>query len=255
MIKWVAVLIFVASTPVQAWQCEYDKRIDQVLDVSGSSVLDVAAAAGDLRISGKPGTDEVKIRGKVCVSEEEWLDEVTVETSTGDRATVSVVIPDSEGWTIWGSRYAYVDLELVIPDGLNLDVRDSSGDIEIENVAAVELKDSSGDIRITDASGPVVIRDSSGDIRVQDLASDFTVVSDSSGEIWGKDIEGNAVVESDSSGDIIFSRVGKNVVVERDSSGDIDVDSVEGDFTVQRDGSGGIHSKDVKGKVDVPEQG
>lgn len=254
MIKWTAVLILIFTAPLQAWQCEYDKRIDQVLDVSGSSILDVAAAAGDLRISGDPGTSEVKIRGKVCVSEESWLDEVSIETSTGDRATISVVIPDTDGWTIWGNRYAYVDLELVVPDGLNLDIQDSSGDMEIEKVAAVKVKDSSGDIRITDASGPVVIRDSSGDIRVQDLAGDFTVVSDSSGEIWGRDIRGNAVVESDSSGDILFSRVGKNVVVERDSSGDIDVDTVEGDFTVQRDGSGGIHSKDVKGKVDVPDQ-
>jgi hypothetical protein len=255
MIKWAAVLIFVASAPLQAWQCAYDKRIDQVLDVSGSSILDVAAAAGDLEINGESGTNEVKIRGKVCVSEEEWLDEVTIETSKGDRAMVSVVIPDSDGWTIWGSRYAYVDLELVVPDGLNLDIRDSSGDIEIENVAAVEVKDSSGDIRITGASGPVVIRDSSGDIRVQDLASDFTVISDSSGEIRGKDIEGSARVESDSSGDILFSRIGQNVVVERDSSGDIDVESVEGDFIVQRDGSGSIHSKDVKGKVELPRDG
>lgn len=255
MIKWAAVLFLVACAPVQAWQCKYDKRIDQSLDVSGSSLLAVAAAAGDLRITGKPGVSEVQISGKVCVSEEAWLDGVSIETSGGDRASISVVIPDSNGWSIFGSRYAYVDLELVVPDDLDLDVRDSSGDMEIEHVAAVTVKDSSGDIEISDASGPVIVRDSSGDIRVQDLAGDFTVVSDSSGDIRGKDIEGDVLVESDSSGDILFTRIGQSVVVERDSSGDIDVESVEGDFTVQHDGSGSIRSKDVKGKVEVPREG
>jgi hypothetical protein len=252
MIKWAVILILAASAPAQAWQCKYDKRIDDVLEVSSSEVLEVAAAAGELRITGEPGIHEVRIRGDACASEEEWLDEISIETSSGRRASVSVVLPDSEGWSLWGSKYVYVDLELVVPEGLDLDVRDSSGDMKISNVAGLAVQDSSGEIEITDAAGPVEIRDSSGEIRIDRVAGDLTIVSDSSGGIRGTDIAGDVRVESDSSGDIRFTRVGRSVVVERDSSGDIDVESVEGDFIVMRDGSGSIHSKDVKGKVDTP---
>jgi len=255
MIKWAAVLILVAGAPLQADQCKYDKRIDDVLDVSSSQVLEVNALAGSLTITGEPGIHEVRIRGEACASEEEWLDDITIETSSGDRARVSVALPDSSGWTVFGSRYVYLDLELVVPADLDLDVRDSSGDMEIRNVAALAVRDSSGEIEITDAAGPVEIRDSSGEIRVDGVAGDLTIVSDSSGGIRGTDIEGDVLVESDSSGDIQFSRVGRSVVVERDSSGDIDVDTVEGDFTVMRDGSGRIHSRDVKGRIDVPDNG
>ena len=211
MMKWMAVFFLVLCAPAQAWECKYDKRIEQALNVSGSDLLKVAAAAGDLEITGESGRSEVEIRGRVCVSEEEWLDEATIEISTGEVASIAVVLPDSNGWSLWGNRYAYIDLELLVPNGLDLDVKDSSGDIEIENVAAVRLKDSSGDIEINDVAGTVEIKDSSGDIRVQDVAGDFTVHSDSSGQIRGSDIEGNVLVENDSSGDIRFTNVGRNV--------------------------------------------
>lgn len=252
MIKWMAVFFLILCAPAQAWECKYDKRVDQDLDVSGSSLLKVAAVAGDLRITGESGRNEVEIRGKICVSEEEWLDDVTIETTTGDTASIAVVVPDSDGWSLWGNRYAYVDLELLVPADLNLDVKDSSGDMEIESVAAVRVQDSSGDIEITDATGPIEVKDSSGDIRVEDIAGDFTVLSDSSGQIRGNDIEGNVLVENDSSGDIRFTHIGKNVTVENDSSGDIEVSSVSGDFTVLHDGSGEIDSKGVEGETNIP---
>ena len=251
MFKWLAVMTLMACANAQAWQCKYDKDIDLVLDVSDSTVLKLSAVGGELTIKGKPGTDEVVVRGEVCVSKEEWLDEVSIESKFGDRAEIWVVTPDTDGWTI-GSRYAIVNLEVTVPDSLDLDVKDSSGDLVIEDVAAVRLKDSSGDIRIENASGPVIIDDSSGDIEVRYLAEDLTIESDSSGAIRGTDIDGSVLVERDSSGDIRFTHVGRDVVIERDSSGDIEVDDVQGDFTVHSDGSGSIDSRAVAGETNIP---
>jgi hypothetical protein len=251
---FMAVLALVIAADAQAWGCAYEKKLEQSLDVSGSDLLAVAAGAGDLEISGVGGSSEVVIRGTVCVSDEDWLDQVRIDAVPGERAQVNVSLPDlGSGWSLWGSRYAYVDVVLEVPRDLALEVRDSSGDIEMRDIAAVSVRDSSGDIDIRGAAGPVQIQDSSGDIEVADLEQGLTIVSDSSGDIRGNDIGGDVRVVADSSGDIRFSGVGQDVIVEKDSSGDISARDVGGDFQVLKDSSGEISSSEVRGEVLIPE--
>ncbi len=252
MNRWIVGLLVLIAADAQA-ECKFERLLDESLDVSGSQSLAIAAGAGDLEIAGVSGSDEVKISGKICVSEQQWLDEARLETSSGDRAEINVVLPDvSGGWSLWGSKYAYMDLELEVPEGLALQLRDSSGDIEIEDISTLSIQDSSGDIEIRNAAGLVEIKDSSGDIEVRGLQGDFTIISDSSGDILGSDIAGNVLVKADSSGDIRFTEVGKDVVVERDSSGDIIAENVGGDFRVLKDSSGKIRSEDMTGEVVIP---
>jgi hypothetical protein len=239
---------------VQAWDCEYEKQIDQTLDLSDAQTLTILARAGDLEVHGKPGTDSATIRGTLCVSEEEWLEQSGVEARSGADAEIEVYLPKTSGWSWSGNRYAYLDLNVQVPDGIEVKVKDSSGDIEIEGLADVSVKDSSGDIELEDISGTVTLEDSSGDIELGDISGDVIVESDSSGDIDGDGIEGNVLVIKDSSGDIRFRNVGKNFTVERDSSGDIVADTIGGDFEVQRDGSGEIRSSNVSGTVKIPKE-
>ena len=255
MSKWLAVLTVLLGADALAWNCKYEKSLDQSLDVSGSDSLAIAAVAGDLEITGVSGGGEVAIRGTACASKEEWLDEIRIETEQGQQAGISVKLPETDnGWSIWGNRYVYVDLVLEVPRDLPLDIRDSSGDTEISDVASVTVKDSTGDLDIDGATGAVEIRDTSGDITLRHLGGDLTIVSDSSGDIDGKDIEGSVLIVADSSGGIRLNGVGRDVTVERDSSGDIRVAEVGGDFTVLKDGSGDIRAVDVDGEVDIPDR-
>jgi len=248
-----ALLIYQFSTGASADMCKFEKKIDQTLDVSNSEILLISAAAGDLDIIGVSGSDQAVIRGRVCASKESWLEQSEVITRTGKRAEVSVNLPDTDGgWSSFGNNYAWIDLRIEVPQNLALDVKDSSGDMHLTNIAAVQIKDSSGDIEIESARGTLSISDSSGDIEIDGAEDDVTIESDSSGDIDAVDINGSVLVVSDSSGDIEVSRVRDNVVVERDSSGDIRVNDVDGDFRVLKDGSGDIRSKNVKGEVDIP---
>lgn len=242
-----------ASTSLQAWNCKFEKNFDQSLDLSNSETLSVLAAAGDLEIKGVDQGDQASIRGRVCVSEEEWLDESRLATRGGQDAEIVVELPDvGDGWSLTGSRYAYMDLRLEVPAGVVLDIKDSAGDVEIDGVGEVRVKDSSGDIEIENTSGSATVQDSSGDIVFSKIGGDVTIVSDSSGDIRGKGITGSVLVRSDSSGDILFSDVGENFIVERDSSGDISANVVAGDFRVLKDGSGEISATDVSGEVSTP---
>ena len=245
---------FFMSAHLQAWNCKFEKEIDQTLDLENSEELVVMAAAGDLEIRGVDNGPLVSIKGKVCVSKEKWLDEARVETRGGERAEIVVELPDTDGvWSLAGGQYAYLDLVLEVPDGVSIDIKDSSGDIDIRGVGELSVKDSSGDIEIVDARQSVTVKDSSGDIVFRDIEGDVTIESDSSGDIRGEEVEGSVLVKSDSSGDIRFKNVGRDFIVERDSSGDISARGVGGDFRVLSDGSGDVVATDVSGSVVTPE--
>lgn len=247
-------LILLFPLSLQAFDCEYSKVIDQTLDLAASDELSIMAGAGDLRVNGIAGTRNAVIKGKVCSSKQEWLADSHVVTTEGLKAQILVELPDhQDGWSLMGQNYLYLDLELEVPDHLPLDVKDSSGDIDIAGVGALAVRDSSGDIDIEDTSGPVTVEDSSGDIELNDIRGQVTIQSDSSGDIRGSDIHGTVLVVSDSSGDISFRDIDENFIVERDSSGDISANRVGGDFRVERDSSGEIDARNVSGKVDIPD--
>ena len=252
-IALVALLLYQFSTDVSADNCKFEKNIDKTLDVSNSETLAISAGAGDLDVTGVSGTGQVIIHGRVCASKDLWLEQSNVTTTSGKHAAIDVNLPDSDSsWSSFGNSYVWMDLTIEVPEDLTLDVKDSSGDMLLNNIAAVQIRDSSGDIEIEDARGSVSISDSSGDIEIDKVDGDVTIESDSSGDIEAMNIIGTVLVKADSSGDIDVSHVRDNVVVERDSSGDISADDVGGDFRVLKDGSGGISSSDVEGEVDIP---
>jgi len=256
MKKHVAVLALLATGSVQAWDCAYERELEVALNLDGSEQLSIAAAAGDLKITGHAGSSEARIRGKVCASKEEWLEQSSIDTGGGRDASIVVSLPTTDNsWSLLGSSYVYMDLEIDVPADIALDVRDSSGDIEIDGTGAVRVKDSSGDLEIDNVHGDVVLEDSSGDIDLAAITGNVTVRQDSSGDIDGRRIEGSVRIEKDSSGDIRFRDVRDDFVVERDSSGDITADTIGGDFRVLKDGSGEVRSNDVSGEVEIPDQG
>jgi hypothetical protein len=251
----IALLIYQFSSNAAADSCKFEKKIEKTLDLSKSELLTITAMAGDLDVIGVSGSGVATIRGRVCTSKETWLEQSDIYTSAGKHAEISADLPDRESnWSI-GNQYLLLDMYVEVPDDLALDVRDSSGDMLLKNVAEVQIRDSSGDIEVQHARGPVSINDSSGEIEIAGAEGDVTIQSDSSGDISVRDINGNVLVVSDSSGDIDVSRVSDNFVVERDSSGDISASDVGGDFRVLRDGSGSIRIDGVKGEIQIPDRG
>lgn len=256
MSKFLVLLAVLAAGNAQAWNCKFEKDIDRTLDLAGSEQLSVIAGAGDLEITGRKGTAEARVKGKVCASEQSWLDQAEVLTEGGKNAEIAVTLPKTDGgWNLTGNHYVYIDLYIDVPDNILLDVKDSSGDMEIRSTASVTVSDSSGDIEIEDVKGDVVLNDSSGDIDLLDITGNVNVRQDSSGDIYGRDIAGSVLVERDSSGDIRFQDVRDDFIVERDSSGDIVARTVGGDFRVVRDGSGEIRPSGISGSIELPDKG
>lgn len=249
-----ALLLYQFSGNLSANDCKYEKTIEKTLNLNNSESLAITAAAGELEVVGVPDSSEAVIRGRVCASKEAWLGQTDIYTQPGKQAEIGADMADTGGNWSFGNTYLLLDLHIEVPDSMPLDIRDSSGDMHMNNVAEVKIRDSSGDIEVEDARGAVSVNDSSGDIDITGADGDVTIESDSSGDIVATEIHGSVLVVSDSSGDIDASRVSNDFVVERDSSGDINASDIGGDFRVLRDGSGGIRSNGVKGEVQIPDK-
>ena len=169
--------------------------------------------------------DATRVRVRARGGSDANLERVTL---TATRVGTELVIE-----TDAASGKGRLDLVVEVPDSLPLVVDDSSGGIEIYDVAAVELRDGSGGIDIDGVAGDVRIVDGSGGIEVSA-------------------VRGTVVIEDDGSGDIDITDVDGDVIVEEDGSGGIDVAEVGGDFVVMRDGSGGVRHMNVRGRVDLP---
>lgn len=246
-ILWILTLGSLSAACAIADDCSYTAPFEEVVDAAGASGIEIDAAAGYLKVVGRDGLGEVRVRGTGCASSEKLLGEIELTVDRrGDRVRVLVEMPESS----WRSQIARLDLDIEVPSGLPLDVDDGSGALEIHGVASARIDDGSGEIGVRDVAGDLRIDDGSGEIRVEDVAGEVWI-RDGSGEI---DVRraGSVTIDEDGSGSIHVADVTGDVTVRDDGSGSIRVAGVGGDFTVRDDGSGGISHRDVAGRVSVP---
>jgi hypothetical protein len=253
-----------------AWECRFSAQRSGAVDVAGAQKIVVRAGAGELEVNGRDGTARISASGTACASSQELLDAMQISVRReGNIAFVETNIPIDKLRTM-SDAYASMDIEVDVPANVPVEAQDSSGDAELRNLAALDMRDSSGELEIERVKGAVNVQDSSGELRIRDVGSvrledssgdvliekvagAVDVLSDSSGDLVVRDAGGKVDIRHDSSGDIRVSDVRASVAVGLDSSGSIHARNVAGDFTVESDGSGTITHENVKGKVSTPE--
>ena len=261
------------ALPAAADDCKFTKDHSTNVQIGGARRVIVAAGAGELTVRGEDGRAAVNAAGRACASSQELLDQIRIESRLeGDAVYVKAILPDMSDDTFGFSRYARMDLTVLVPRTAVLSLEDSSGDLQLSNVQSATVADSSGDqeirdvagnLDVTDSSGELEIervggnlrlKDSSGDIEVDDVRGNVEVTVDSSGDLEIERVAGSVHILNDSSGDIDITGVERDVTIDVDSSGGIKVDRIGGNFTVGADGSGSIIHDRVMGKVQIPDE-
>jgi hypothetical protein len=232
-------------------ECSYEAEREISVAADASGVLSVEAGSGELHVEGRDGLEEIVVVGMLCASHEESLEEMDVSIDrAGDGEVVIQTMYPSDRNDTHGRRVARIDLTVLMPKGMTVDIDDSSGGIDVSGTGDLSVDDSSGDLRVQDVDGWLRIDDSSGSVDVQNVSGDVDI-DDGSGGLELRMIGGSLHLR-DGSGGIEATGIDGDVVVESDGSGGIDVRDVGGDFVVALDGSGGIRHSGVEGRVDVP---
>ncbi|HUH14018.1 MAG TPA: DUF4097 family beta strand repeat-containing protein [Longimicrobiales bacterium] len=239
------------AVPPALDECRHEAERMLQQGAGGSDRLFLESGSGAVRVDGRPGLEQVRVVARLCASEESYLEhmDVTLERQ-GSTLELRTHYPERRERARWGNDYARLDLVVEVPGGMDADVEDGSGALELNGLGSLRIDDGSGDIAVQGARD-VRIVDGSGGIRVREARGDVEI-DDGSGEIDVDGVEGNVTV-IDGSGSISVRRVSGDVIV-RDGSGSIDVRGVGGDFIVRADGSGSLNWSEVSGRVQVPEK-
>lgn len=227
--------------------CDQTALREATVGAEGVRTIFVIGKAGSLRVVGRPGLREVRVKGTACASSASLLSEVQLDARReGNEIRVEAQIPDTRGW----NNQAALDFIVEIPEGLTVSVRDSSGEVEIDGVADLKVVDGSGLLEIRNVRGSLDVQDGSGSISISNVSGKVSL-RDNSG---GLSIEGaeEVVIEEDGSGGISIRDIKGNVLIRDDGSGSIDVSNVGGNFEVSSDGSGGVSHDRVRGTVKIP---
>ncbi|PZG14660.1 hypothetical protein C1I95_21270 [Micromonospora craterilacus] len=184
----------------------------------------VLPGSGDVVVRADGGADGVRVKrvvryqgGQPGPTYEIKGAELVLDTSCGNRCSVSYEIITGEGVSVQGET--------------------GSGNIDLSRVGQVDVKVGSGDIRVASAAGPVRVETNSGNIEVYDVPTPV-VLRAGSGDITATRLGGETDTQTRSG----------NVTVELDrpasarvhaSSGDVDLTVPAGAYQVHsRAGSG-----------------
>ena len=224
--------MFAATLCDAAWN-GYTEVRDLEVDAGDIKALRIDAGAGTLVVKGDADVGTIAVEATINVpgkkrekAQEFIASNLQLSLEKNDGRAVLTAFFDSTLWG-WGDSPS-VDVVVVMPSSLALDIDDSSGSLKVMDVAAdVVIDDSSGSLSIARV-GSIAIDDGSGSIDIVGVDGDVRI-DDGSGSIKVRQVSGSVTID--------------------DGSGSIEVDDVEHDLTIVDDGSGSFSATDVRGTI------
>ena len=213
----------------------FEKTERMSLSADGIDKLVIDCGAGFLYVSGDDSLRSIEVEAEIIVigkSEKDIEDYVKNYVKLelkkqGSKAVLTSTFKNQ--FPRINFRTRLINLTVRMPENMDLDVDDGSGEVKIAQI--------DGNLWIDDGSGEITVRDIRGDVEVDD----------GSGTIDIKDVTGSVAVD-DGSGTIKINDIRQNVKVS-DGSGSIYIDNVIGDVIIKDDGSGSVNIQNVKGRV------
>ncbi|MBE3558687.1 MAG: DUF4097 family beta strand repeat protein [Ktedonobacteraceae bacterium] len=133
----------------------------QTFNTVGVARLIVNQSSGDVRIHRGGNSNTVVVNGTKHTFFLTSSNDTPVRYSqSGDTITVSA--------NAGGNFLSDVDLDITVPETTNLEIRDGSGDVTIENVnGQVTAQSGSGEIKLNNTTGQAILTAGSGNIEME----------------------------------------------------------------------------------------
>ena len=226
------ILTILALGLASASAAAYEEVRELALDASGVTIFNIEAGSGSLDIVGVPGAREITVKATIHVP-------MTSETRAIKKIEEDMVLrlESNNGRAELDSRFSNglfgfgrsrsIDLEISVPQSMNLAIDDGTGSIEIEGVRGdLTIEDGTGSITLSDVGGNVDIHDGTGSILVNDVGGDISV-DDGTGRIDIRSVAGSVTLD-DGAGSISVEDVEKNLIIVAEGAGSLSYENVRG---------------------------
>ena len=112
-----AIALLTLPLPALAWDnCAFSAERKGGIDTTGAERVEILARAGDLTVRPASGT-ALGAAGRACASRQEFLDQTQLHVQRWGNV-IQVHVQTPENMSGIGTFYAYLDLQVVVPEGL-----------------------------------------------------------------------------------------------------------------------------------------
>ncbi len=198
------------------------RDVEMPLAISPGKTLKIENPIGDVKVVG--GFDQglikahAKFRGATLEESRAKAAEYVLIVEESDHA-VTIRQPDVTGLS--------VDLEIQVPGQAGIDIRVSSGDIQVINTGgSCRANSRSGDLVLRGLNGMIEIGSESGDIEIENCTAPQVTIENKSGDLKLKQVRGNINART-ASGDVHVEGGSGKVVAIESVSGDTHFDTVD----------------------------
>jgi hypothetical protein len=253
--------ICIVSAPVGA-----SDRKAYPMNVSAANVQKIVfdVQEGNFALRGAPDAKQIRMMVSIDrmwvfrLGEQDILKRLIKISGEGTpEVTIRTEIPHA--LSSFGRAQYPIDFEVVVPDNAKLEIRDTSGIIEITEMKGdVEVQDGSGTVALRNLSGGVLLQKKSGDVKISDVSGAVTIESETgqmdirrTGTLDIRDANGNITI-ADAGSARVRSRGGNLRIsgVKRD----LNVDNESGEIVITRVG-GKVEVRDTSGQIRVEDTG
>jgi hypothetical protein len=236
------------------------------MDVSAEGVQKIVfdVQEGNFVLRGDRNTKEIHIMASIDrmwifkLGEQDILKRLIKISGEGtSEVTVRTDIP--RGISSFGRAEYPIDFEIVAPDHARLELRDTSGTIQITDMQGdVAIQDGSGTVALRHLNGRVTLNKQSGDVKISDILGTVTIERETgqmdirrTGPLEIRDANGNLTI-ADAASASVRSR-GGNLRVS-DVKGNLEVDNQSGEIVIKRIG-GSVDVQDTSGQIRAEDTG
>lgn len=231
------------------------QRTEQhALALTSGGTLRVDVRCGAVRVRSSDVEDaSVTATIKACAKDEEAAKELlgrthlSLDDGTGEVRLVGAT-KDEERLHFGSYSTPTIDLEIVVPSSVKLDVTTGSGDIRAEGkgYADARLVSSYGAVSISGVRGNVEAKSSSGDVSVDDAKGSFCSLHSSYGAVSVTRVEADEILAETSSGNVKAADLKAARIALESGYGDIDMKQLDG-LLVAKSASGSVRGRDLTG--------
>jgi len=215
------------------------RYVEMPLAIGPNQTLRIENPIGDVKVVGGFDQGSIKaradFRGSTLDESKAKAAEYVLILEESDHA-VTIRQPDVTGLS--------VDLEIQVPGSASIDIRVSSGDIEVVNTGlGCRANSRSGDLLMRGLNGLIEIGSESGDITIENCSSPQVTIENKSGDLTLTEVKGNINART-ASGDVsVRGGSGKVIAIESVSGsthfdtsdpivGTLNVRTVSGDVSI-----------------------
>lgn len=210
----------------------YEEVRELILPADAIKTLKIDAGSGGLEVIGVPGLREIKVTATVFVpgsNDDKAREKIREKMDLNLSQEKGVAVLDAHfGKEFWSfnNRNA-INLEVRVPDDMDLVIHDGVGSVEIENVRGdLSLTDGTGQITLKDVGGNVTVKDGTGRIEISGIGGDLSV-RDGTGGIDIEDVRGGVIID-DGTGNIYVANVEKSLVILNAGTGRVRYSNING---------------------------